>query len=459
MLKQHHRYINYLNRLLDLIVSLGVWYGVFSLRFYVFSDAQQGLEIQFLKTGILTSLLTVYFFTKEGLYKSQRLSSLTGELLRVLKANTLSVVAVVVLLYFLADSKLSRIVMLGYYVVSSLVFMVLRSTLRSGLKYFRTQGRNLRYLVLIGHGHAIESYVESMLAMKEYGVRFSGWVDSNGAATKYKIREREYDSSLLQIQKRPDGVVIGYQGKDVAKVEGILRDLHNDVVPIVVLPDLSYSLIGCQIDYLAGVPALIVNQPNFTTLDIFLKRLFDFVLSGMGLFVLSPFLALIGLLVRLSSPGPIFYGQERVGLDGQKFKMWKFRSMKVGADNSSGVPGWTVANDPRRTKIGTFLRSTSMDELPQLWNVFVGEMSLIGPRPEQPYYVEKFRNEIPAYMLRHKMKAGITGWAQVNGWRGDTSLHKRIECDLYYIRNWSIWLDVKILFMTLWSGLFNKNAY
>ena len=145
-----------------------------------------------------------------------------------------------------------------------------------------------------------------------------------------------------------------------------------------------------------------------------------------------------------------------MGVDGKEFKMWKFRSMVTGSANKEG---WTVKNDPRVTRIGSFLRKTSLDELPQLWNVFVGDMSLVGPRPERPIFVNKFRHEIPAYMLRHKMKAGITGWAQVNGWRGDTSIAKRIECDLYYIRNWSLWLDISILFMTFWKGFINKNAY
>jgi lipopolysaccharide/colanic/teichoic acid biosynthesis glycosyltransferase len=145
-----------------------------------------------------------------------------------------------------------------------------------------------------------------------------------------------------------------------------------------------------------------------------------------------------------------------MGLDGKSFTMWKFRSMRMDGEYR---PGWTVKDDPRRTAFGTFLRSTSLDELPQLWNVLIGNMSLVGPRPEQPFYVAQFKEEIPAYMLRHKMRAGITGWAQVNGWRGDTSLHKRIECDLYYIRNWSLWLDAKILFLTFWRGFINKNAY
>jgi exopolysaccharide biosynthesis polyprenyl glycosylphosphotransferase len=188
------------------------------------------------------------------------------------------------------------------------------------------------------------------------------------------------------------------------------------------------------------------------------KRLLDIAGSTVGLVVLSPFFFVIGLIIKLTSPGPAFFGQERVGLNGTHFRMWKFRSMRVSADEEEKA-GWTVENDPRRTTFGTFLRRTSLDELPQLWNVFLGQMSLVGPRPEQPEFVEVFRKEIPAYMLRHKMRAGITGWAQVHGWRGNTSLEKRTEFDLFYIRSWTLWLDIKILFMTLIRGFVNKNAY
>jgi exopolysaccharide biosynthesis polyprenyl glycosylphosphotransferase len=169
-------------------------------------------------------------------------------------------------------------------------------------------------------------------------------------------------------------------------------------------------------------------------------------------------MGLIAIAVKLTSPGPVLYAQERMGLDGRTFKMFKFRSMRIDAEAKSGAV-WAQAGDDRRTVMGAFLRSTSIDELPQFWNVFRGDMSLVGPRPERPVFVSQFRGEIPHYMLRHKVKAGITGWAQVNGWRGNTSLDRRIECDLFYIRNWSYALDWKILFLTLWKGFINKNAY
>ena len=224
------------------------------------------------------------------------------------------------------------------------------------------------------------------------------------------------------------------------------------------MPDISYSLIGHNIEDFGGVPVLSVNKFDAGVIELSLKRLMDIFGASIGLIFLAPLFLVISLCVKLSSRGPIFFGQERVGVDGRLFKMWKFRSMKI-ATQGEDLTEWSNKENPRKTKVGDFLRRTSLDELPQLWNVLWGQMSLIGPRPERPHFVEKFRHEIPGYMLRHKMRAGITGWAQVNGWRGDTSLLKRIECDIYYIKNWSIFFDIKILFLTFFKGFINKNAY
>jgi exopolysaccharide biosynthesis polyprenyl glycosylphosphotransferase len=188
------------------------------------------------------------------------------------------------------------------------------------------------------------------------------------------------------------------------------------------------------------------------------KRAFDVVVASGMLLAFSPLLALAALVVWASSGRPIFYRQERMGLDGRVFRMLKFRTMRRDAEKETG-PVWTSPDDPRRTRLGSLLRRTSVDELPQLWNVVRGDMSLVGPRPERPVFIERFRREIPGYMLRHKVRAGLTGWAQVHGWRGDTSLHERVEHDIYYIQNWSLALDLRILLMTLWRGWFHRNAY
>ena len=201
-----------------------------------------------------------------------------------------------------------------------------------------------------------------------------------------------------------------------------------------------------------------MNQPSFNPVELFGKRLIDFFGALIGSLLISPLLVFVALGVKFSSPGPLLFGQRRVGLDGEEFMMWKFRSMRV-ATGDEDKTEWSNKDNPRKTKFGDFIRRTSLDELPQLLNVLLGNMSLVGPRPEQPFFVEKFRHEIPGYMLKHKMKPGMTGWAQVNGWRGDTDLNKRIECDIYYIKHWSLWFDIKILFLTIFKGFINKNAY
>ncbi|MBN8555148.1 MAG: exopolysaccharide biosynthesis polyprenyl glycosylphosphotransferase [Deltaproteobacteria bacterium] len=200
-----------------------------------------------------------------------------------------------------------------------------------------------------------------------------------------------------------------------------------------------------------------VVKAHLTTFDSFIKRTFDLFIIGVALIVFLIPMLLIAIAIKLTSRGPIFYGQVRVGLDSRQFTMWKFRSMKLNSEQHGAV--WAIKNDPRRTKFGAFLRSSSLDELPQIWNVIKGEMSVVGPRPERPIFVEEFRKEIPHYDWRHQMKGGITGWAQVCGWRGNTSIEERVKYDLYYIKSWSLKFDIKILLLTFFRGFVNKNAY
>ena len=227
---------------------------------------------------------------------------------------------------------------------------------------------------------------------------------------------------------------------------GLVADVPNLV---------SLTLTTTNLD---GMPLVGLRESPHFGLNVLVKRVMDIALSLIALIVLSPLLLLIALLVKLTSPGPIFYRQPRCGLNGHTFDMIKFRSMRLDAEAKTGAV-WAQKDDPRRTPIGTFLRKTSLDELPQLFNVLMGDMSLVGPRPERPTFVDQFSKTIPNYNARHCVKAGITGWAQVHGWRGNTSLRKRIRFDLYYITHWTPWLDVRIMWMTLWHGLFHRNAY
>jgi len=461
MLKRYAQIFNILQRSSDLIaVALG-WFLAYMIRFEFMSGGQPGLEDFFFKMGLVLMAASAVLFHRYGLYRSQRFNSKLNEILTVLKANSLGFLTLIIVLYFLAPERVSRIHLVIYFIISNFLVVANRILVRNLLRGLRKKGHNLRHVVLLGNGRHLQDYILATQKFKDCGIEITGWIDSEGLAKEFEINDlgnwQDYTIEKLQEQNL-DTLIIGYKGGNSDRLENFLKENYNNLIPIKIIPDLSYSYIGHHIEDFAGIPLLSVNKPSFSSFDLFLKRTFDFTLTLIGMLIISPLLLLLAILVRLSSPGPIFYGQERMGLDGQLFKMWKFRSMRVATKNEDEIE-WSNKENPRKTKTGDFMRKTSLDELPQLWNVLVGDMSLVGPRPERPFFVEKFRHEIPGYMLRHKMKAGITGWAQVNGWRGDTSLNKRIECDIFYIKNWSFWLDMKILVLTFVKGFVNPNAY
>lgn len=443
---------------LDALAATTCWWAAFSLRFYIFKNAQPGLEMDFLKLNALVVISTLYFFRKNRLYTSFRFSSRFKEILSVLKGNFGANIALIVLIYFFAENRVSRLTILMYFLISSFGLTLLRIIIRNNLRVIRSKGMNLRHTLLVGNSEQLKKYVEQVRLYKDSGIRFMGWIDSRGLASDLDVEEIQESYQEVKNKLKPDSIIVGYDGEEAPKNKAFVRENYDDLIPIQILPDLGYSLVGHQIEDFEGVPILTINQPQLSNLELFIKRVFDFSAAFTGMVLISPLLFFISLGVKLSSPGPIFFKQERMGVDGELFNMWKFRTMRL-PDKNEDETEWSNKENPRKTFFGDLLRRTSLDELPQLWNVVIGNMSLVGPRPERPFFVEKFRTEIPGYMLRHKMKAGITGWAQVNGWRGDTSIQKRIDCDIYYIKHWSLWLDLKILFLTFWKGLINKNAY
>ncbi|TNF30228.1 MAG: undecaprenyl-phosphate glucose phosphotransferase [Deltaproteobacteria bacterium] len=445
-------------KVVDTLSCLIFFFLAYVIRFEYLEGGQQGIEWTFIQMAPVLVFSTLYSFHKNGLYRPQRFTSKYYEILSVMRGNIAGIIGFVIVLYFFGEERLSRLTILIYGAVSTLGFIIIRLLVRNFLRTIREKGYNLRHVLLIGNSNQLVEYVHTARHFKDSGIRFLGWIDSQGIAKEHDVPEIEISYDEYKKSNTPDAIVMSYAGVDSAKSQDFIKTHYNDVVPIQILPDLSYSMVGHQVEDFGGIPILGVNQPSLNPIELFLKRVFEFTATLIGLLIISPLMLLISIAVKLSSPGPIFYGQERVGHDGRTFKMWKFRSMKM-ADDDTDKKEWSNKENPRKTKVGDFLRRTSLDELPQLWNVLVGDMSLVGPRPEQPYFVEKFRHEIPGYMLKHKMKPGITGWAQVNGWRGDTSLHKRIECDIYYIKHWSFWFDIKILFLTFFKGFINKNAY
>lgn len=456
MLKKFHREAEILHKFIDLFIIYLAWLISYYVRFETVLNSQEGLLFWYIKCGGILVFLSYIFFRSEQLYSSKRYTSLVSELVSTLRANFYSTGVFVVVVYFFYINKVSRILILHYFFLSSIFLVVFKASLRVFLMQLRKNKINLRHVVLIGDGPQLDDYIKKVKKSPGLGFVLVGWLSSNGRAQEFGIEDAG-DFSVEKIRNfAPDSVVVGVKSKDAPFQDHVMRELSQELLQLVVLPDLSFSLVGYNILTYLGFPMIFINEPDVDIKEVLFKRIFDFTSALIGLVLLSPFLCLLALAVKLSSKGPLFYSQLRMGLDGRIFKMYKFRTMKVCDTNESG---WTVKDDPRVTKIGKFMRRTSLDELPQLFNVLLGNMSLVGPRPERPQYVNKFKAEIPTYMLRHKMKAGITGWAQINGWRGDTSIEKRIEFDLYYIKNWSIWFDITIVYLTFWKGFINKNAY
>ena len=458
MLKENESTFSHFQKFLDSLMVLVCWALAFYLRFHLFPGGQPDLEMTYLKMSLAIILSNFYFFHRHGLYRSLRFSSRMSEIGAVLKSNAFAFVAAIMTFYFLAPERISRITLFIYLIISSIGLVAQRILLRNWLRRLRRNGKNLRHVLLVGNGPQMLRYVESIRKFKDAGIKIIGWCDDQGMAARLSIKPLEEAVHQLKEQFHPDFLVVGYPASEQKKAQDIITKEYNDVINIQIVPDLANIYIGHDISDFAGLPIITINSPGLSWMDTFFKRSLDIIGAGIGLVVLSPLLLVLSLLIKLTSPGPVLFGQKRVTLHGHPFTMWKFRSMRTDAEVQSGAV-WAVKDDPRRTPIGKFLRQSSLDELPQLWNILVGDMSLVGPRPERPVFVDKFRHEVPAYMLRHKMRAGLTGWAQVNGWRGDTSLEKRIECDIYYIKHWSFWLDIKIILMTVWSGFVNKNAY
>ena len=442
------RKLNYANRVVDSILVFTSWLFAYYLRFQLELGGQTSdiLLNRYIGYGLLLTLVSVICFKNANVYENSKFDTASKDLANILKANFIAFFIFLSISFFSSQDRLSRIMLIFYFLISSGALVVAKL-------YFRNILLSLPINVtLVGSGESIKRYYEIIKDYSNY--KISNWFD---APAEYKNlnNNSSFDPDKLE-EENCDGIVIGFNTNEANLAQGYIEQLSKYIMPIMVLPDVQYAKLGYSLQNFKGIPVININEPNAKTTGLIFKRVFDFIACTIGILLISPLLLVITFMVRVSSRGPIFYGQVRMGVDGKEFKMWKFRSMIVGEENKEG---WTVKNDPRVTGVGNFLRKTSLDELPQLWNVIVGDMSLVGPRPERPIFVDQFRKEIPDYMLRHKFRAGITGWAQINGWRGDTSIEKRIDCDIWYIKNWSFWLDISIIFLTFWKGFVNKNAY
>jgi Undecaprenyl-phosphate glucose phosphotransferase len=391
-----------------------------------------------------------------GLYEYRHERTKADEAFVVVQGVTLAALLLVAATFFFRSFSYSRWFMVVFWTLDVVAVFGVRLAIRDVVRALRRHGRFVRRALVVGAGELGQEVVHRLRGHPEFGVRVVGYLD-DGLPVGERIEGREVLGGLEAVTRvladyRVDQIFLALPLDAHNDVLKVLNAIEGELLDVKMVPDvLQFVTLRAAVEELEGLPVISLAQSPITGWARVLKRGTDLVLAAAGLIVLSPILGALALLIRLSSTGPVLYRQERTGLDGRTFDILKFRTMPEDAEAETG-PVWAPRGDRRPTRLGRLLRRFSLDELPQLWNVLRGDMSLVGPRPERPFFVHQFKTRIPQYMLRHKVKAGLTGWAQVNGLRGNTSLEKRIEYDLYYIQNWSLALDVKILILTLYRA-------
>jgi Undecaprenyl-phosphate glucose phosphotransferase len=467
MLKEKRRAFEILFLVADLVVVTLAWFVSYWLRFQTdLVEVDKGIPelSNYASMTIVIWFIWGSVFRRIGLYQPMRGSRQAKEYLRLFHGNALALLLFISFTFLVREKSIpfSRLVFV-YFGLFSFIFTVLeRSVLRRILKEIRRRGYNVRYMLIVGAGKVAEDVALRVRTHADMGFQLVGCLSADGKGLQahpgLTVVGSYKDLKAIIKEREIDQVIMALPLEDNKELPHLLGELRDSTIDVKIIPDLyQFISVGGSIDDFEGLPIINLQESPLEGVQLVSKRILDIMLSALSLMLLSPVFLILAVCVRLSGKGPILYKQERMSVDGSSFSILKFRTMRLDAEKAG--PGWTTKNDDRVTPIGAFLRRYSLDELPQLWNVLMGDMSIVGPRPERPVFIEEFRKKIPSYMLRHKVPAGITGWAQVNGWRGDTSIDKRLEYDLYYIRNWSLFFDIKILFLTVLKTLRDKNAY
>ena len=466
MIKENQRFFNGMLVLFDCLSLLAslllAWWVRFHSGLIVVEDHYLSLREYILPVAILLPLYII-LYNAFHLYKPQRFKTSMEELGNIIKSNALGIFILTTALFIFKYIHYSRYLLLLFAVFSTTFIITERMLLRFILRHLRKKGFNLKHILIVGFSETTIRFIEKVKKNPQWGYHIACILDDH----QIDLQEEDFEisGSISELescleQREIDEVFITLPGEESNKLKYIINTTEKYGVKSQIIPNF-YQWIPAKpfIEEIDGLPIIYTRFiPLDNTIKKIIKRVTDILLSCFLIVLFSPLMLFIALRVKLTSPGPVFYKQERVGYNKKNFIMLKFRSMKIQLPEEEKAQ-WTTKADPRKTKFGNFLRKTSLDELPQLFNVLKGQMSLVGPRPERPFFVEQFKTEIPKYMIKHQVKPGMTGWAQINGFRGDTSIRKRIEHDIYYIENWNYLLDLKILFLTVFKGFRDENAY
>lgn len=456
MIKENQQLLNRLYVLTDGVILYLTLPAAFWIRFFLLPGGSISVPLRdYLVLGVLLTSAQLFTYAAFGLYQSFRKAHLRQELEKLWLANILIMAILLSFLFVQHYINFSRLTLIIWFFLSSGLLSWKRFVLRRALRYFRQRGYNQKRVLLIGGGEMAQTYWDTVRKDRELGYTVIGYVSSRQEKSLGKRTYLGGYEGLEQLLegKRPDEAVCAIGPEEYARMPEIIEACEKTGTKLSIIPFYArYMPSNPQFDDLGGIPMLNLRRiPLDNWANAFCKRAMDIIGSLLLIILLSPVMLICAIGVKQSSPGPIIFRQERVGRDKRPFYMYKFRSMRV---NSGQDSRWSTNRDERKTRFGAFMRKCSLDELPQFFNVLKGDMSLVGPRPEIPYYVDQFKKEVPLYMVKHQVRPGITGWAQINGLRGDTSIKARVEHDLYYIEHWSLLFDIEILLATVFKGKF-----
>lgn len=449
MIKENQRTLNQINGLTDVLILFPCMALAYFIRFHVFNGEPGHIDLSYYMyaTLFITPLFWL-LYSLMGLYGSFRSKNFLTEFSLLLRCNLILFGLMLAFFFVFKEFHLSRWTLFIFFALATLLIAGKRWFLRRILRMFREKGYNLKHVLLVGCGEQAQAYYQAISRDRTLGFCVDHYLAPHDCipGLSYLGTYEAFAKVLDRIS--PDEVVIALEAEEYPYLQGIIANSEKNGVKVSLIPFYTKFMPSHPVyDEVGGVSLVNIRHIPLDNIgNAFLKRTMDIVGSLLLIVLTSPLMLFAAVGVKLSSPGPVLFRQERVGLNKKPFYMYKFRSMRV---NDRQTTGWSTDNDPRKTRFGSFIRKFSIDELPQFFNVLKGDMSLAGPRPELPFFVNQFKESIPLYMVKHQVRPGITGWAQVNGFRGDTSIKGRIEHDIYYIENWTILFDIKILFMTV----------
>ena len=458
MIKHNQKLLNILNLLSDAVLTFISWFIACWVRY----DLMDGtVSVDFTSSKYIAILLgycltIVVFYYMLQVYSPRRYKQVGSEFAQIIFANAVCSLALTAVFFLIRSIDVSRVGIFLFFLISSFLVICKHSAERLFLHYIRRNGYNQKHILVVGSGRLAKQYAKNVSNNPQMGFCIDGYVDENDCSVLGERLGTYAQLGEILEQRDIDEIVIALDTYDEHLLNKIIFTANKEGVRISIIPTYNNFIPpNPSIDVIGDTSLIDLSVCPLDNIVLAgTKRLMDIVISFLAIVVFSPVMLITAIGVKLSSPGPVFFVQERVGRNKKVFKMLKFRSMRM---NSREDTGWSTAKDPRKTAFGSFIRKTSIDELPQLFNVFLGQMSLVGPRPEVPYHVSHFKEEIPQYLVRQHVRPGMTGWAQINGLRGDTSIEDRVRLDLWYINHWTLRLDVKILIKTALGGFMNQE--